>query len=131
MNPEPTNLDCTIIIIIAIVLFIGTFVIWSMYRFFSIISVGADFNDSVIEIVFPADAIDISIPITDSIIVDDQINEVQVEGFVLVLEIVSSDNDVALTENMDVLVFFIFDNDSMLPHSGSVYNDNITYYNAC
>ena len=57
-------------------------------------------------------------PVTDSFIFDDDINEVNLEGFVLVLEIESSDpaDMVTVRAGRDVLVFGIFDNDRMYSH---------------
>ena len=53
--------------------------------------------------------------VTESFIFDDNVNEVNEEGFVIVLEVEQSDraDSVTLTEGRDVLVFYIFDNDGM------------------
>ena len=56
-----------------------------------------------------------AVPINGSFIIDDQINEPQREGLILVLEIISADDDVELDEASEVL-FIIFDNDGTLPY---------------
>ena len=58
---------------------------------------------------------ELEVEVTESLIFDDDVNEVNQEGFVIVLEIEQSDpaDSAALTEGRDVLVFYIFDNDGM------------------
>ena len=51
--------------------------------------------------------------VTQSLVFDDDVNEVNEEGFVIVLEIANPSGSIALTEGRDVLVFYISDNDGM------------------
>ena len=74
-----------------------------------------DFNNAVLSVTFPSSADELEVEVTESFIFDDDMNEVNEEGFVIVLEIEQSDqaDSVTLTEGRDVLVFYIFDNDGM------------------
>lgn len=70
-----------------------------------------DFNSSVFSVVFPLLSDEVEVEVTQSLVFDDDVNEVNEEGFVIVLEI--DDPDITLTEGRDVLVFYISDNDGM------------------
>ena len=74
-----------------------------------------DFNNTEFLVTFQAFTDDVEVPFTDSFIFDDDINEVNEEAFVIVLEIESSNpaDMVTFFAGRDVLVFRIFDNDSM------------------
>ena len=64
--------------------------------------------------VFPASASELEVPVTESLIFDDDINEFNEEGFVIVLEIENDPSGLAqYQEGRDVLVFNIFDDDGM------------------
>lgn len=74
-----------------------------------------DFNNTVLSIVFPASSNELEVQVTESLIFDDDINEFNEEGFVIVLEIENDPSGLAqYQEGRDVLVFNIFDNDGML-----------------
>ena len=66
---------------------------------------GSDFNSTVIRVMFPANATELSIGITEVLIFDDNVNERE-EGFVLLLEVDQPNNT-----NSDALRFNIIDND--------------------
>ena len=64
-----------------------------------------DFNSSVIRVMFPANATELPIVITEVLIFDDNVNELE-EGFVLLLEVDQPNNVYS-----DALRFNIIDND--------------------
>ena len=74
-----------------------------------------DFNNTEFLVTFPPLTNDVEVPFTDSFIFDDDIHEVNEESFVIVMEIESSNPDDMVTffAGRDVLVFGIFDDDSM------------------
>ena len=74
-----------------------------------------DFNNTVLSFVFPSSSTELEVPVTESFIFDDDINEFREEGFVIVLEIENDPSGSAdYHEGRDVLVFNIFDDDGML-----------------
>ena len=73
-----------------------------------------DFNNTVLSYVFPASESELEVPVTESFLFDDDINEFNEEGFVIVLEIENDPSGLAqYQEGRDVLVFNIFDDDGM------------------
>lgn len=73
-----------------------------------------DFNNTEFLVVFPAFEQELEVAVTESLIFDDDINDLNPEGFVIVLQIEQSDpaDSVTLIESRAVLVFNIFDNDA-------------------
>ena len=65
-------------------------------------------------VVFPASEQELEVAVTESPIFDDDINDLNLEGFVIVLQIEQSDpaDSVTLIESRVVLVFNIFDKDT-------------------
>ena len=78
---------------------------------------GADFDNTPIEVVFPAGSEEISVELTDFIIIDDLVNEAT-EGFVMVLETNGTADE--FLESRDALRFDIFDNDGKKNSSASL-----------
>lgn len=78
---------------------------------------GADFDNMPIGVVFPAGSEEISVDLTDFIIIDDLVNEAT-EGFVMVLETNGTANE--FIESRDALRFDIFDNDGERNTSASL-----------
>lgn len=74
-----------------------------------------DFNNTEFLVVFLASEQELEVVVTDSLIFDDNINDINPEGFVIVLQIEQSDpaDSVTLIENRAALVFYIFDDDGM------------------